>query len=719
MTVQTCSSRGKGRRWPDPVAALKISGSVLLAIVLLARPAPTTADPYPERSAGLWLQTADGAARAPALLLNSDYRVRVGAMLAETELSQSFKNTQTEAVEGLYVFPLPEDAAVHAMDMRIGERVIEGRIRERQAAREAYDQARSQGRRAALVDQERPNLFTTRVANILPGDTVEVRLRYQQPVAYRDGRFELAVPMTLTPRYIPGAPLPREPLHLAEGHSPNHSWEGGWARPTDQVPDADRITPPMLTAADEQSHRATVNLTLNAGLPLATVESPSHAINPTWNGDRVEIDLGGNGTPMDRDLILNWAPIAGAAPSAALFHEEHGGEHYLMMMVLPPTQPQTASLPRELIFVLDRSGSMAGEPFRQAKAALLRGLESLKPEDRFNLISFSDQTGSLFRQAEAADSGNLARARAHLDALEANGGTEMAAALAWAMTTDEDRASPGAVRQILFITDGAVGNEAALLDQIHQGLGDSRLFMVGIGSAPNRHFLRKAAQFGRGSATVINDTAAVKTAMDRQLTRMESPMLADIALDWQGSTAAVHSQRPGDLYRGEPLILAARMEQPAGSVTVSGAGPDPSQPRWQTKLELENAVPAPGIHRYWARKRIETLLDSRLTGADPKAIEDAVLKTALAHDLASPYTSFLALEKNPARDSDAPLRIHAVPGLLPAGMEAATAVMPQTATPGPLRVALGLAGLILALVLLVLKRHESVLIPFRRSSWAA
>lgn len=621
-----------------------------------------------------------------ALNLTTDYRVRVSGLLADTRLKQAFRNTSDDWREGTYVFPLPEQASVYAMQLQIGERVIVGQIKTREDAKKTYEKARAAGKQAAHVEQQRPNLFTTRVANIPPGETVTVELRYQQTVDYRDGEFALRLPTTLTPRYMPGVP--------AEVSEKPVAWHQGWAVPTTAVGDADAISPYTVTPGDVPagSHRATVNLTLNAGLPIDQVVSPTHALDSVWRGDQVQVSPKGGSVVMDRDLVVRWLPKRGTAPSAAVFHEQYDGEDYLLALMVPGLKGGR-SLSRELIFVVDTSGSMAGESIRQAREALLTGLDTLEAGDRFNIIQFNSRTSALFDQARPVDSQSLRAARQYAAQLAADGGTEMAPALDRALRSQGGAAETSErpqVRQVLFMTDGAVGNERALFGQIEDQLGDSRLFTVGIGSAPNMHFMREAARFGRGSFTAVGSTADVASQLGKLLDRMAAPVLGNVTATWPDQPVTF-PERPGDLFQGEPLVIVARDQAPRGELALSGTLSDGSQ--WHKTLPLDAAAPGQGLHRYWARQQINQLSDQRIHGMSDDQVKAAVTPLALKHGLVTPYTSFVAVDQTPVRSREAALKKEAVPTLLPAGDSPGMLRYPQTATPSLLLILIGLAGL--------------------------
>lgn len=674
--------------------------SLWLAVLLFlfVQPLYAKASETGREGTGQFYFVDDGGQRqGSATLINTDYRVIVSGLIADTRLRQSFRNTSQQWREGVFVFPLPENASVYGMTMTAGKRVIVGDIHEKQDAKSQYTRAREEGRKVARVDQQRPNLFTTRMANIPPGETITVELNYQQAVRYQSGEFELRLPTTLTPRYMPGQQADNRPAQ----------WTGGWASPTNEVPDADQISPFTVLPADvgPDSHRATIALDINAGLPVSRVSSPSHRISSTWNGNAVEVTLESNTVLMDRDLIVRWAPARGMEPSAAVFREQWQGEDYLLALMVPGLN-RDQRMPRELLFVIDTSGSMAGEPIRQARQALLRGLETLGPDDRFNVIQFNSQAHTLFIEPVPASANNIARARRYVQGLNAKGGTEVAPALDAALQDSySNRETSASVRQVVFITDGSVGNEAALFGKIRSQLGRSRLFTVGIGSAPNMHFLREAARFGRGTYTAISDLSDVERPLDELFAKMESPVLTDISVSWPGQTAATEAfpGRIGDLFRGEPMVQVVRGLPGEGELEVSGRLADGKH--WQQSLRLDQAAPGKGLHRHWAKQKISGLMDSGLTGRIDDDTRGEVTDLGLKHQMMTKYTSFVAQEKTPSRPADETLATDSIPTLLPAGSQGTMLRYPQTATLSPLLIAIGLVGLMFSAAITLLQRR--------------
>ncbi len=662
-----------------------VSGGLLLILLVFgwgSAVADETPGEPPAEGGRLTLYALDGQPLPPAPLLNTQVEMEVTGLLARVRVTQEFRNPGAAWLQGIYQFPLPPGSAVEQLRMRVGERVIVGRIEEKQRAEQVYREAKAKGQRASLLSQQRPNLFTTSVANIAPGETVRVEIGYQQTVAYRDGQFELRFPLVAGPRYIPGTPLASDDRRFDGIH--------GWARDTDQVDDASRITPPVGDPADGPLNPVSLRVSLDAGLPLSEVTSHYHRIVEQLEpGGRHVIQLAEGPVPADRDFLLSWRPQPGLEPRAALFREQWQGEDYALLMLMPPDQERQAQkLPREIVFVVDNSGSMYGASIDQARAALRLALSRLGPDDRFNLIHFNDRSHALFSEAREASPANLTLALRSVERLQAEGGTEMLPALAMALPMERERGDR--LRQVIFLTDGSVGNESALFELIRKRLGESRLFTVGIGSAPNSHFMQRAADFGRGTFTYIGDLSEVGERMRTLFEKLEYPAMRNLRLTRDdGEPMDVLPARLPDLYLGEPLMLALKSSRLEGDLTVEG---ERDGTPWRHRIALAQAGEQAGLHRLWARRRIRQLMSEPDSEQSPELRRQRVTELALRHQLVSPYTSLVAVEERPARPATAPLEGGMMAVNLPKGWDAGHVFgrLPQTATPAPLMLLTGL-----------------------------
>lgn len=635
-------------------AAETAAGNFQLAGAQLVRPNDMN-------SGSLLLPSKEAGKYVPAPRLQTDVEIAVSGPIARVSVTQRFENPSNGWVEGIYVFPLPEESAVDTLKMRVGDRLIEGVIKVREEARQIYEQAKREGRKAALLEQQRDNLFTNAVANIGPGETVIVNIEYQQTVKQDGGQFSLRFPMVVAPRYSP-----QPVIQTVDFSNSNGSGFGV----VDPVPDREKIEAPILDPrTNAKINPVTLTVKLAAGFPIGKVESPFHEMISRKQDEATRILTLENGSvPADRDFELNWR-ASGEAPSAALFTETVNGDDYVLAFITPP-EIDISALPkkdREIIFVIDNSGSMAGESMVQAKLALEDALDRLSPADRFNIVRFDDTHEIIFRDAVPADRENLAIARRFVRGLEADGGTEMLPALQTALI-DRNSADTSRIRQVVFITDGAIGNEQQLFTTIAQNRGRSRVFTVGIGSAPNSFFMNRAAELGRGTFTHIGSTGQVKERMSRFFAKLENPVMTGLSVQGQGVTLSEVSPDPlPDLYKGEPIVLAAKADDASGMLALSG---DYAGQPWQVNLDLAQATEGEGIGKLWARRKIASLEAGRSYGQDFEAINREVEEVALTHHLVSSRTSLVAVDVPVTRPSGEALSSAKLPLNLPAGWDA-------------------------------------------------
>src|SRR4051794_39147681 len=617
--------------------------------------------PGDARSGSLLLKTDDGYADASRLGIDVD--LTVSGPTVRARVTQIFRNPTKDWVEAVYVYPLPSGGAVDTLKMVIGDRVVVGDIKERQQAKIIYEQAKQNGQKAALTEQERPNIFTNSVANIGPGETVLVQIEYQEPVQQSGNEFSLRVPMVVAPRYNPA------PVVQSVDFRPD---SGGWgSAKSDPVPDRDRISPEVLDPATNAPVNPTrITVRLQAGFPLGEVKSHHHAIkteSPDANTRIIRLAEGP--VPADRDFELTWKPAAEKAPSVGLFREHVGDSDYLLAFVTPPSveQNEKKQLAREVIFVIDNSGSMGGVSIIQAKASLTYALGRLQPADRFNVIRFDHTMDVLFPTPVPADREHVGQATSFVGALQANGGTEMLPAMRAALSDNAGAGDANYVRQVVFLTDGAIGNEQQLFETISALRGRSRIFMVGFGSAPNTHLMTRAAELGRGTFTHIGSVEQVEERMRRLFSKLENPAVTNLTAKFSDAAADITPSAIPALSRDEPLILAAKLDKLAGSVEIKGRIGD--RP-WVVTLPLANAAEGKGLSKLWARRKIADAEVARTTQQiSPEDADKAILALALGHQLVTRLTSLVAVDKTPSRPEGEPLRLSDLPINLPAGWD--------------------------------------------------
>ncbi len=545
--------------------------------------------------------------------LRTDVDLSVEGLIVRATVRQKFKNDSPAVVDGVYAFPLPENAAVDGLTLRIGQRLIEGEIREKGAARREFEEAKRTGKRASLVEQHRPNLFTTEVANVGPGETVTVEIEYQQLLSYKRGTAEVRVPLAITPRYqasaTESAPLPATALSPMPKH-------------------------PVTFRAD-----------VRPGFAVSEVKSLYHPAHVTpLQAGRYGVRLDADEIPADRDLVLHWEAVDKDAPQVAVFAEDMIANDYRAIMITPPKTAPAAKkrLTREVVFVVDSSGSMHGVSMDAAKRALHNALAELRPQDAFNIIEFDDKTRSLFDQSAPATSERLESARDFVVDMQADGGTEMYFALEGALTAHPEVKRQ--VRQVVFITDGAVSNEQGLFALIDEKLGQSRLFTVGIGHAPNSYFMTKAAEKGHGTFTYIADVGEVEQKMSALFGALKSPVLTDLTVKFSGQVLDMFPRVLPDLYQGEPILVTVRGKDLDGTVTVAGKHGDD---RFVLDVELPGGESAEGVHKLHGRREIDALEHDRGLPYDEQ--KKRITEVALKHHLVSAYTSLVAVDRSPVQ----------------------------------------------------------------------
>lgn len=619
-------------------------------------PAASGAPPAVTEGCLLYRSPLGGFETVP--LVHTDAAFDVRGLVASATVTQQYVNSSPTPIEAVYIFPLPHDAAVYDLEIHIGTRVIRSEIHERQEAKRVYEQAKSDGKRAALLEEERPNIFTASVANIMPNDHIDVRLRYVESLKWEAGKIRLVFPMVVGPRYIPGT--------QAVDHTGT-----GWAYDTEAVPDASRITPIVRNPESRPGHDISVSLDLDSGFQTSGINSVSHAVNVRRLPDgRQHVELATGATLPNKDFILEIQQAETAKPQASLYLSpgNDSGETQFLLAAYPPSVAPTERGPVEMLYVIDISGSMAGTSIEQAREALLQALGRLRPTDTFGILAFSNAYQEFSSVPLFATPENLARARKYVEFLQAGGGTEMLPALLHVMRKPQ---TPGSLRHIILLTDGDLGNEEQIFAALRQDLGAARLFTIGIGVAPNIFLATKMAQFGRGTFTHIADIHEIQTQMTHLFESIESPVLTDVKLTFEGvDVADVYPERVPDLFQRQPLLIFGRIAKGrTGTLHLTGrAGTQPYDLR--IPFDASQASFHPAITTLWARQRVEDLID-RYRESDENAqseLRSTIIAHAIRYRLVTRFTSLIAVEQVVANPSGQ-FTTAAVPTELPAGMQ--------------------------------------------------
>src|SRR5262245_6780219 len=601
-------------------------------------------------------------------LKHTDVRAEVSGFVARVTLTQEFHNPTEEKIEAVYLFPLPPRSAVDQLTMDVGGQVIRGEVKRRADAQRLFAQARTEGRVAALLDQERPNLFTQSVTNILPGNTVKVMISYVEALPYENGVYEFTFPMVVGPRYIPGEPKPgAEPAGEDQQQSPAG---------TDQVPDAARLRPPRIPDGMRPGHDISLELTLDTGVPLEQIKAELHEIDVDRNGHhQAVVRLKDKDVIPDRDFTLRFGVGGLQIADAALAHRDVRGGYFTLMLQPPNRFSAEDVTPKELVFVLDTSGSMSGLPLETAKRVMELALEGLYEHDAFNLITFAGDTHILFDKPVPATKENLRKARQLLEGKQGGGGTEMMKAIRAALA---DTDAQDHIRIVCFLTDGEVGNDMEIINEVMRH-PKARVFSFGIGNSVNRFLLDKMAEHGRGEAEYVflnrgarNDAATAAVAAQRFYERVRSPLLTDISVDWNGLPVAdVYPKRLPDLFSARPLFITGRYTGAAdGAIRLRGKTAGGEFQR-EIRVDLPETEPRhDALASVWARARIDDLMaqDYRglQAGTTGKDVEEEITQLGLDYRLMTQFTSFIAVGDVVTAPGEAPKRAE-VPVAAPNG----------------------------------------------------
>ena len=585
--------------------ALAMSAQLAYAVA----PAPTTEG---------HLVTRRGAEVVDVPLAHTEVHLRVSGMLVDATVTQHFRNPYADKIEAVYLFPLPTGAAVDDLVIKSGDRTIHGQIAERTAAKRTYLAAKARGQVAALLTEERPNLFTQTIANLEPGATIDVTLHYVERLAPTEDGYELVFPMVAPPRYVPaGAAAAQDPT---------------------------AVSPTVLPPGQRSSHDISLDVDLDAAVALTTVDSPSHHVAMDRpSSRRARLHLAPDDTIPNKDFVLRYR-VAGAAPAlGALAFRDGAGDGTFLFIAQPPVATAPVAIaPRELVVILDTSSSMRGKPLAKAKDLVRRLLADLRPDDTFQLVRFDDTAAALAPAPIANKPHNVAVALQWLGALDAGGATEVTAGLDTAFAQPHD---PNRLRVAVFVGDGFVGDEDAILARATAELGTGRLFCFGVGSAVNRYLLEELARVGRGALQVIRPDEDATAAIATFARRIDAPILTDVTIDWGG--LAVRDVSPAalpDLFLGQPLLVSGHYARPGrGVVTVHG-----TQAGRRVSLALAVELPAqdpdrPALAALWARDRIAELSRQLVRKADP-AVEQQILALSLASHVLTRFTAFVAVD---------------------------------------------------------------------------
>lgn len=624
--------------------------------------APEVFDGAVPRNRALFLVQQDGH-KLGLPLQSASYDSFVVGTVAETVVTQRYFNPLPSTIEAVYVFPLPHDGAVYEYSIAVQERSLHGEMKRRAEALATYEAAKRAGHTAGLLEQERPNVFTQSVANIPPGETIEVELRVVQPLAREHGRYALVLPTVVGPRYVPGVPTAPTP-------------PGSFAPDTDRVPDGSRVTPGGQLG-NAPCPNVSIHVAIEQGQRATDVRSKHHAVELHDENGVAHVELSAASTLADRDFELSWSE-AGEHTQASLMvqpdPEREAEAGYFTLTIEPPRAlPPARAVPRELVFVVDASGSMEGEPIETAKDAMRKVLRRLAPGDVFQIVQFSQSASSLGNGFLPNTPASVQRGLEFIDAIQGEGGTEMLSGIHAALDLPHD---PERLRMVLFLTDGYIGNESEIFRAVHARIGGARLFSLGVGSSVNRYLLDGLARMGRGDVSYVSPGERPDAVVDRFYQRIDRPALTDVAIDWGDLTVEdVEPQRLPDLFAGKPVVVFGRYRgQPHGEITLRGSRAGRSE---RVPVQVDFGKPSTSsaaLSAMWARSRIarwsDELIDdaSGAPGAHAKDLERRITELALQHHVMTQYTAFVAVDD--ARAVQPGTQTLHMPVALPSGVSA-------------------------------------------------
>jgi Ca-activated chloride channel homolog len=575
---------------------------------------------------GLYAQTSDRKQQA-FTLTNTDVKGKISGNISRVEVTQTFQNPYDKPLEAIYVFPLPDQAAVDDMEIKIGDRVIKGDIKKREEAKEIYDRARREGRTAGLLEQERDNIFTQSLANIKPGEQIKVTIRYTESLKFEQGDYEFVFPMVVGPRYITGTAI-----------DPNGN--------TIQVPDASRINPPVLKPETRSGNDITVSLQIDAGVPIRNLYSTSHRIDVQNSGETMQLKLAAGDNIANKDLIVRYKVSSDRTAPTILTTTTDQGSHFATYLIPAIAYRADQIVPKDVVFLMDTSGSQSGDPILKSRELMRRFINGLNPNDTFTIIDFSSTTRQLSSYPLQNTVSNRQKAMNYIDQVDANGGTELMNGIN--AVTNFPSSSDGRIRSVVLITDGYIGNDNEVIAAVQKNLKPgNRLYSFGVGSSVNRYLLERVAEMGRGTSRVVRQDEPTQEVAEKFFRQINNPVLTNIQVKWEGDGAApeIYPSNAPDLFAEQPLVLFGKKgDRTNGKLKITGiaAGGERYEQTLAVNFEKDNSNL--GIAQLWGRARIKDLMN-QMFGGEVKSLVDAVTQTALNYRLLSQYTAFVAVSE--------------------------------------------------------------------------
>ncbi len=568
-------------------------------------------------------------------LKDTRVEISVSGVIADIKVVQTYRNEGTRPINATYLFPASTRAAVYSMRMRIGDQVIVAKIKEREAAKEEFDTAKKEGKSASLLEENRPNVFSMKLANIMPEDQIEIELRYSELLVPTDGVYEVVYPTVVGPRY---------------------------PSPEDSSAKEDRgVNSPYFRQGKDPSSTLHISARISAGVPIQDLNCTSHQISPQWENPAIARLALDDANPFqgNRDFILRYR-LTGDQIASGLLLFQGEDENFFLYMAQPPQRVTHEDIPaREYVFVVDVSGSMEGFPLNTSKKLLEDLIGQLRPKDFFNVVLFAGDSTTLSQTPLQADQENTARAIHLLDQQRGSGGTELLPAIKEAMGLSR---AVGVSRSIVLVTDGYISGEEGVFDYIRENLGQSNVFAFGIGTSVNRYLIEGVAKAGMGEPFVVEDESKAAAMAAKFREYIQSPLLTGIQIRSVGfDTSDVFPAHIPDLLAQRPVILFGKWRGPVtGTFELSGKT---GRGDYVTSLDVAGVQPDKGnsaLRYLWARSRIAELSDYGSANISDEKVKE-ITSLGLRYNLLTPYTSFIAVREvvrnpnGPAEDVNQPL----------------------------------------------------------------
>ena len=656
-TDPSAVSENKGRPVVARATFELMPGEELWVIAKGSNPATPASEETPPGCGALMAKLPDSKKEVPVPLKHTAVVGNIDGYIATVDVTQQFQNPYNSKIEAVYVFPLPDNAAVSEFVMTVGERKIRGIIREREEAEKIYNDARAQGHVASLLTQERPNIFTQKVANIEPGKQIDINIRYFNTLQYDDGAYEFVFPMVVGPRYNP----PATTDGIGAVGRGNHGVSG-------QSTEVQYLTP-----GERSGHDVSLSLNINAGVNIESVRSVNHdvAVKDVTETER-SVTLSASDSIPNKDFVLRYQVAGDKIKTAMMTHKDDQGQYFTMMLYPPAELKNVQRSPMEMVFVLDCSGSMNGRPIDQARAAIAHAVQSLTPRDTFQIINFSSTASQLGAAPVIATPQNIQKGLTYLNSLNGQGGTEMIQGLKAALDFPHDE---GRFRLVSFMTDGYIGNDHDILNALSDKVGDSRIFSFGVGQSPNRFLMDRMALIGRGAVAYLSLNDDPVEIMNRFNERISHPAMTDLSIDWGNMNVTdVYPQILPDLIVGRPVVITGRFTGEPSSITVGGRqGMQPTS--FAVAVDAADASKEhKGIASVWARLKIMDLMTQFSRTPDQAAeLQQTVTQTALEYSLMSTFTAFVAVDSMSKTEGEFGTTV-AVPVNVPEGVKYETTV---------------------------------------------